>query len=47
VHSGGSKNVLGDTGIRPRGVKVPITWQSVALGDAASVEPMISELYQR
>jgi hypothetical protein len=34
--------VLGDTGIRPRGVKVPITWQSVALEDAASVEPALS-----
>jgi hypothetical protein len=42
VYSGGSKDVLWDIGIRPRGVKVPITWQSVALGDAASVEPMIS-----
>jgi hypothetical protein len=39
--------VLGDIGIRPRGVKVPITWQSVALGDAASVELVILELYQR
>jgi hypothetical protein len=39
--------VLGDIGIRPRGVKVPITWQSVALGDAASIEPVISEMYQR
>jgi hypothetical protein len=34
--------VLGDTDMRPRGVKVPITWQSVALGDAASVEPTLS-----
>jgi hypothetical protein len=39
--------VLGDVGIRPRGVRVPITWQSVALGDAASVELAILELYQR
>jgi hypothetical protein len=31
--------VLGNIGVRPRGVRVPITWQSVALGDAASVEP--------
>jgi hypothetical protein len=42
AHSGGSKDVLGDIGIRPRGVKVLITWQTVALGDAASVEPVIS-----
>jgi hypothetical protein len=34
--------VLGDTGMRPRGVKVPITWQSVGLRDAASVEPALS-----
>jgi hypothetical protein len=47
VHSGGSKDVLGDIGIRPRGVKVPITWQSVALRDVALVEPAIPELYQR
>jgi hypothetical protein len=39
--------VLGDIGVRSRGVKVPITWQSVALGDAALVEPAIPELYQR
>jgi hypothetical protein len=39
--------VLGDIDVRPRGVRVPITWQSVALRDAASVEPMIPELYQR
>jgi hypothetical protein len=39
--------VLRDIGIRPRGVKVPITWQSVTLVDAASVEPAIPELYQR
>jgi hypothetical protein len=38
--------VLGDIGVRPRGVRVPITWQSVALRDAASVEPVILELYQ-
>jgi hypothetical protein len=42
AYSGGSKDVLGDTGMRPRGVKVPITWQSVALGDALSVEPTLS-----
>jgi hypothetical protein len=41
VHSRGSKDVLGDTFIRPRGVKVPITWQSVALRDAASVKPVL------
>jgi hypothetical protein len=34
--------MLRDTGIRPRRVKVSITWQSVALGDAASVEPALS-----
>jgi hypothetical protein len=34
--------MLGDIGVRPRGVGVPITWQSVALGDAASVEPVLS-----
>jgi hypothetical protein len=39
--------MLRDTGIRPRGVKLPITWQSVALGDTASVEPAIPKLYQR
>jgi hypothetical protein len=39
--------VLGDIGVRPRRVKVPITWQSVALGDATSVEPATPELYQR
>jgi hypothetical protein len=42
AHSRGSKDMLEDTGIRPRGVKVPITWQSVALRDAASVEPTLS-----
>jgi hypothetical protein len=42
VHSRGSKDVLGDNGIRPREVKVPITKQSVALEDAASVEPAFS-----
>jgi hypothetical protein len=46
-HLGGSKDVLGDIGIRPRGVRVPITWQSVAIGDAASVEPVTPEWYQR
>jgi hypothetical protein len=35
--------VLGDIGVRPRG----FTWQSVALGDAASVEPATPELYER
>jgi hypothetical protein len=39
--------VLGDIGIRPRGVRVPITGQSVALGDVASVEPATPKLYQR
>jgi hypothetical protein len=39
--------VLGDIGVKPRGVKVPITWQSVALGDAASVGLATPELYQR
>jgi hypothetical protein len=39
--------VLGDIGMRPRGVTVPITWQSVALGDAASVKPATPELYER
>jgi hypothetical protein len=29
--------VLGDIGMRPRGVKVPITWQSVALGDVKAL----------
>jgi hypothetical protein len=39
--------MLGDIGVRPRGVRVSITWQSVALGDAASVEPVTPELYER
>jgi hypothetical protein len=30
--------VLGDISVRPRGVRVPITWHSVALEDAASFE---------
>jgi hypothetical protein len=47
AYSGGSKDVLEDIGIRPRGVRVSITWQSVALGDAVSLEPTIPELYQR
>jgi hypothetical protein len=47
AHSRGSKVVLGDIGVRPRGVRVPITWQSIALEDAALVEPVIPELYQR
>jgi hypothetical protein len=37
--------VLGDIGIRPGGIRVPITWQSVALGNAASVKPVTPELY--
>jgi hypothetical protein len=39
--------VLGDIGVSPRGVRVPSTWQSVTLGDAASVRPAAPELYQR
>jgi hypothetical protein len=39
--------VLGDIGVRPRGVRVPSTWQSVTLGDAALVGPAAAELYQR
>jgi hypothetical protein len=42
-----SKDVLGDIGVRPRGVRVPITWQSVALGDAASFKPTTPKLYER
>jgi hypothetical protein len=42
-----SKNMLEDIGVRPRGVRVPSTWQSVALGDAASFEPAAPELYER
>jgi hypothetical protein len=43
-----SKDVLGDIGVRlRRGVRVPSTWQSVSLGDAALVEPVTPELYQR
>jgi hypothetical protein len=42
-----SNIVLGDIGMRPRGVIVPSTWQSVALGDAASFEPATPELYER
>jgi hypothetical protein len=34
--------VLGDIGVRLRRVRVPIIWQSVALRDAASVEPVLS-----
>jgi hypothetical protein len=41
------KDVLGDIGVRPRGVRVPITWQSVALGDATLFRPAIPELYER
>jgi hypothetical protein len=39
--------VLGDISVRPRGVRVPITWQSVALWDMASVELVTPELYER
>jgi hypothetical protein len=39
--------VLGDIGVRPRRVRVAITWQSVSLRDAASLEPMTPELYER
>jgi hypothetical protein len=39
--------VLGDISVRPRGVRVPITWQSVALGGVASVEPATPKLYER
>jgi hypothetical protein len=39
--------VLGDIGVRLREVRVLITWQSVALGDAASFEPTTPELYER
>jgi hypothetical protein len=42
-----SNIVLGDIGMRPRGVIVPSTWQSVVLGDAASFEPATPELYER
>jgi hypothetical protein len=42
AYSRGSKDVLGDIGIRPRGVKVPITWQSVSLGTVVLVEPVLS-----
>jgi hypothetical protein len=41
------KDVLGDIGVRPRGVRVPSTWQSVALGDATLFGPTIPELYKR
>jgi hypothetical protein len=34
--------VLGNIGVRLRGVRFPITWQSAALGDGASVEPALS-----
>jgi hypothetical protein len=39
--------VLRDIDVRPRGVRVPSTWQSVALRDTASVGPAAPELYQR
>jgi hypothetical protein len=42
-----SNVVLEDIGVRPRRVIVPSTWQSVALGDAASFEPVTLELYER
>jgi hypothetical protein len=42
-----SNIVLGDIGVRPRGVRVPSTWQSVALGDATLFKPMTPELYER
>jgi hypothetical protein len=42
-----SNVVLGDIGVRPRGVRVPSTWQSITLGDAASFEPATPKLYER
>jgi hypothetical protein len=39
--------VLGDIGVRPRGVRVPITWQSVALWVATSFGPTIPESYEK
>jgi hypothetical protein len=39
--------VLGDIGMRPRRVRVPVTWKSVALGDTASVELATPKLYER
>jgi hypothetical protein len=41
------KDVLGDIGVRQRGVRVPITWQSVALGVATSFRPAIPESYEK
>jgi hypothetical protein len=42
------KDVLGDIGVRPRGgVRVPITWQSVALVVATSFGPAIPESYEK
>jgi hypothetical protein len=41
------KDVLGNIGVRPRGVRVPITWQSVILGVATSFEPVIPESYEK
>jgi hypothetical protein len=41
------KDVLGDISVRPRGVRVPITLQSVALGDATLFGPAIPKLYKR
>jgi hypothetical protein len=40
-------DVLVDIGVRPRGVRVPITWQSVALGDVTLFGPAIPKLYER
>jgi hypothetical protein len=42
-----SNVVLGDISVRPRGVRVPSTRQSVSLRDAASFEPATPELYER
>jgi hypothetical protein len=41
------KDVLRDIGMRRRGVRVPITWQSVALRDATSFGPATPKLYER
>jgi hypothetical protein len=42
-----SNVVLGDIGVRPREVRVPSTWQSIALGDVTSFEPVTPESYER
>jgi hypothetical protein len=42
-----SKDVFGDNGVRPRGVRVSRTCHSVTLGDAASFEPAAPKLYER